>query len=143
MTRIMTSDGNNTWKKISKFGWSASLKIMSVYTSHTWGDQVKTLAFVSVVNFRIVSELRGIKFELKTEEITYTRLPCYGVLFTYSFVHNLQNMHKYSITANNAHSFIFRPTFFTVYIHIYFMCGPHLFSKFSHESFGGTCTFCW
>ena len=29
------------------------------------GDQVETFGFVSVVNCRIVSELSGIKFELK------------------------------------------------------------------------------
>ena len=40
------------------------------------GDQVKTLAFVSVVNFRIGNELSGIKLELKIEGITYTRLSC-------------------------------------------------------------------
>ena len=45
------------------------------------GDQVKTLAFVSGVNFRIGNELRGIKLELKIEGIIYTRLSCYGALF--------------------------------------------------------------
>ena len=37
------------------------------------GGQVVTLGFQieGVVNFRIVSELRGIKFELKMKEITY------------------------------------------------------------------------
>ena len=34
------------------------------------GDQVEALGFVSIVNSRIVSKLRGIKFELKIEEIT-------------------------------------------------------------------------
>ena len=35
------------------------------------GAQVVSFGFVSVVNSRIVSEPRGIKFELKIEEITY------------------------------------------------------------------------
>ena len=33
--------------------------------------QVESFGFVSVVNFRIVSELSGIKFELKIENITF------------------------------------------------------------------------
>ena len=47
------------------------------------GDQVVTLAFVSIVNCRIVSELRGIKFELKMEEITNQ------VIMLWNFAHKL------------------------------------------------------
>ena len=37
------------------------------------GGEVESSGFVSVVNFRMVSELRGVKFELKIEGITYIR----------------------------------------------------------------------
>ena len=37
------------------------------------GGQVESFSFVSSVNSRIVSEPRGIKFELKIEEITYIK----------------------------------------------------------------------
>jgi len=67
------------------------------------GDQVETLAFVSVVNFRIVSELRGVKFELKIEELILNQVIMELCLQTYLYY----NLIKYAQVLNSSKWFQF------------------------------------
>ena len=81
------------------------------------GDKVETLGFVSVVDSRIVSELRGIKFELKIRLNQVIMLWNFAYKLTCTII-----MHKHSIAANDAHGFIFHSPFFTdsqLCIHVY------------------------
>ena len=67
-----------------------------------------------------MSELRGVKFELKIEELILNQVIMELCLQTYLY-YNLKNMHKYLIVANGFN--FYRPTFFTasqLCIHVLF-----------------------